>query len=258
VQQMHDELRSRYVASGDSLPEELRILYDSMNDMYEQMAGAHSQLMIRNKRRDRKNERRMMSGEMGMHMQSHRTGEWYRQLQEMHERMARLHRRAGSKSWAKLNEQLAEKHQQMRSMLPGLDRPSEVPFNDKGRPEILNGQRLFATNCASCHGADGQGVPEVYPPIVGAKWITGPASIPIRILLHGMQGEIQVKGEGYNGYMPSFQSRLSIAEITAIVNFLRSKSDSTLTPITQDQAIEIGRRYRDRTMPWTADELQAK
>ncbi|MDZ7683481.1 MAG: c-type cytochrome [Fodinibius sp.] len=255
-EQMHDKLLAQYTASGDTLSQELHLIYDALEPMQERMAGAHRQLLMRNQAQYRDNEQRMMSGKMGMHMQSHRVGEWYQQLQEVHQRLAQIHRRDAEQSWADMNEQMADKYRQMRAILPGLERPTEVPYNDKGNPEILNGQRLFVTNCASCHGTKGQGIKDVYPSVVDTKWVSGSPSIPMRILLHGLEGQLQVNGTEYSGYMPSFSARLSIAEMSAIVNFMRARSDSTLSPITQEQAIRIGQRYRSRTTPWTPDELQ--
>ena len=246
----YEKLQSRYNSNSQSLSDDLQLLYDALWPMHEQMNSAYQQLLTRNQEQYRDNERRMMSGEMGMHMQSHRMGEWYQQLQEIHRRLAQIHDNQGQAAWAEINNQLAEQYQQMYEMLPGLERPTEVPFNDQGNPDILNGQQLYATNCASCHGMQGNGIEGVYPPVVNTDWVTGTPSIPLRVLLHGLEGQINVGGITYKANMPSFSARLSIAEMTAIVNFLRVRSDSSLTPVTQDQAIRIGRNYRNRVTPW--------
>jgi mono/diheme cytochrome c family protein len=252
----HEKLQSQYNSSSESLSNNLQLLYDALWPMHEQMNSAYQQLLTRNQEQYRDNERRMMSGEMGMHMQSHRMGEWYQQLQEIHRRLAQIHDNQGQAAWAEINNQLAEQYQQMYEMLPGLERPTEVPFNDQGNPDILNGQQLYATNCASCHGMQGNGIEGVYPPVVNTDWVTGTPSIPLRVLLHGLEGQINVGGITYKANMPSFSARLSIAEMTAIVNFLRVRSHSSLTPVNQDQAIRIGRNYRNRVTPWNADELR--
>lgn len=36
-------------------------------------------------------------------------------------------------------------------------------------PRPLRGALLYATNCARCHGTDGQGIPRIYPPLWGAR-----------------------------------------------------------------------------------------
>ncbi len=80
--------------------------------------------------------------------------------------------------------------------------------------------------------------------------------MPVRILLNGLTGEIEVGGQTYQGVMPSFKARLSAAEIAAILNYLRSQSDGDLPDITQEEVVRIGKQYRDRTRAWQASELR--
>ena len=55
--------------------------------------------------------------------------------------------------------------------------------------------------CQTCHQENGEGLPNLYPPLAGSEWLTGDAEIPIAIVLHGMQGEITVKGQKFNNVM---------------------------------------------------------
>jgi mono/diheme cytochrome c family protein len=50
------------------------------------------------------------------------------------------------------------------------------------------GERVYAANCASCHGASGAGVPGAFPPLAGDPVVTAqdPAE-QVRIVLKGLQ-----------------------------------------------------------------------
>jgi cytochrome c553 len=59
---------------------------------------------------------------------------------------------------------------------------------------LVAGRRLYIQVCATCHQLNGQGVPGAFPPLAGADWVTGDEATLIRILLHGLQGPIEVNG----------------------------------------------------------------
>ena len=250
----HEALMDRYETSPDSVPGELRSLYAQMQQMHQEMDVNHRQMMSMHMNR-RMQGGDMMSQGMSMQMQGHMTGEWYGQMMSMHQQMAALHDRFGQNRMAEMNRHLAEEFGQMRGMVPGLDEPSEIPFNEEGDPALLNGANLYSRNCASCHGGDAGGMAGVFPPLVGSEWVNGEKSVPIRILLHGLTGEIEVQGRTYNGTMPSFKARLSAAEMAAILNYLRSQSGQELPEITQQDVIRVGKAYAERTRSWEGSEL---
>ena len=255
LQSNYQSLIASYEADADTLPSELQSLYHQMQQMHSDMDVSHRQMMSRNMDRHMQGER-MMSGGMGMHMQSHMTGEWYSQMMGMHNQMARMHQRMGQQNMARMNHRLSDEYGKMRKMVPGLNESSDVPFNEQGDPALLNGGSLYSQNCASCHGSNGEGVSGAFPPLVKSEWITGDKSIPIRILLHGLEGEVDVQGQTYQGIMPSFKARLSAAEIAAILNHIRDKSDGDFSEIAQDDVIQVSKKYSERTHPWAASELQ--
>jgi len=85
----------------------------------------------------------------------------------------------------------------------------------------VDGAAVFAANCAACHQANGEGLPGVFPPLAGSEWVAGEPKILANILLHGITGEITVKGQTFAGMMPPFP-QLSDAEIAAVLTHIRS------------------------------------
>ena len=83
-----------------------------------------------------------------------------------------------------------------------------------------NGEVVYDRVCKACHQANGQGMPGAFPPLAGAGEYYGDAQNHARIVVHGLSGEIVVKGETYNGVMPA-QGMLSDYEIAAVLTYVR-------------------------------------
>jgi nitrite reductase (NO-forming) len=78
-------------------------------------------------------------------------------------------------------------------------------------PEIANitkeiqmerGKKVFLSACFACHMQDGQGLPNIFPPLAGADYLKADKERAIRIPLKGLQGPITVNGKPYNNPMP--------------------------------------------------------
>ena len=104
------------------------------------------------------------------------------------------------------------------------------PVAAVGAAAGVDGKQLFGAKCAACHQASGLGVAGVFPPLAGADWVLGSEKVLISILLHGIQGEIEVKGNTYKGVMPAFGT-LSDDEIAAVLTYVRSDWGNQAKPI---------------------------
>lgn len=119
------------------------------------------------------------------------------------------------------------------------------------------GQRVYAGQCASCHQASGLGVAGVYPPLAGSEWVlNGSPNRVINILLHGLQGPIEVKGNTYNGVMPAFPT-WNDTRISDVLTYIRTNADwgNQATPITPEMVAEVRAQYASRGSAWSAPEL---
>lgn len=255
LQSNYQMLMNRYEASLDELPEELKSMYARMQSMHEHMDANHRQMMA-GKMGRHMDGRNMMSEGMGMHMQGHMTGEWYRQMMSMHERMAAVHEQQDQKQMSEMNRRLSEGYDYMMSMLPDFNEQEDDTFTEEEDGDELDGQSLYLQNCASCHGNSAGGLGSAFPPLVDSEWIAEDKETPIRILLHGLEGRIEVQGQTYQGVMPSFKARLNAAEMAAILNYLRGQSWDDLPEITRDDVIRISASYSDRNRLWTASGLK--
>ena len=119
-----------------------------------------------------------------------------------------------------------------------------VPAQAAPMPPKVSGKTLFATHCVACHQATGQGLPGVFPPLDGSPWVRGEPFVLANILLHGIRGEISVKGGSFQGEMPSFQ-HLSDAELAGIASYIRGSWSNKAADVQADlfaQARQASRR----------------
>jgi mono/diheme cytochrome c family protein len=84
-----------------------------------------------------------------------------------------------------------------------------------------NGAALFEEHCAICHQETGEGVPMQFPPLAGNRDLFKSHDFPVLVILHGLQGKIEVRGNTFNSDMPGFDF-LSNEEIAALVGYIRS------------------------------------
>jgi mono/diheme cytochrome c family protein len=124
-----------------------------------------------------------------------------------------------------------------------------------GGATAANGAEVF-TRCAACHQANGMGVPGAYPPLAGSEWLLGNPEVPIRIVLHGLQGPITVKTGSFNSAMTPFADQLSDAEIAAVISYERSSWGNSASKITAEQVATVRAATKTQTGPWKPDELK--
>ncbi|GHC43232.1 hypothetical protein GCM10010096_12850 [Alcaligenes pakistanensis] len=118
----------------------------------------------------------------------------------------------------------------------------------------VDGHQLFVAQCAACHQATGAGVAGVFPPLVGSEWVLRKPEVLVQIMLHGITGEITVKGNKYNGAMPEFREKFNDEEMTAVVNYLRTElGGNSADPV--DMAFVKAEREKtaDKTDHWNGD-----
>jgi len=101
------------------------------------------------------------------------------------------------------------------------------------------GQTVYETHCASCHAADGRGMPPEYPPLAGNPSIQMQSAVnPIRMVLNGgfppgTSGNPRPYG------MPPFAQQLSDDEVAAVVTYIRAAWGNQGTAISSRQANEL-------------------
>lgn len=110
-------------------------------------------------------------------------------------------------------------------------------------PAPLTGREIYLAKCTACHQADGNGIPNICPPLSTSPRLDGTADEIIRIILLGMKGCIVRGGTTYSGIMPSWRFDLGDMQIAAVVNDVHSRWRPGSPEVTEEQV----RRIREET-----------
>lgn len=118
-----------------------------------------------------------------------------------------------------------------------------------GAATAVDGKQLYGAKCAACHQSTGLGVAGVFPPVAASEWVLGDEKILTNILLHGVNGEMIVKGITYKGAMPAWNS-LSDDELAAVLTYIRSDWGNA-APLIKAETIKNQRELtRSRAEPY--------
>lgn len=104
---------------------------------------------------------------------------------------------------------------------PTAPRPAHAGVAPTARI-TAQGNQLYDTHCADCHGAQGQGVPRAYPPLAGNRAVTlaNPANLVQTVLYGGFGPATQGHPQPYG--MPPLVLQLSDADVAAVLSFVRN------------------------------------
>jgi mono/diheme cytochrome c family protein len=114
-----------------------------------------------------------------------------------------------------------------------------------------SGIDVFAASCASCHQADGTGLPGIFPPLAGhvseLYSADGGPQYLASVVLFGLQGPLTIKGQTYDGVMPGW-FQLGDEEVAVVLDYAMTAWDDQDTlgddyiPITAADVASARRR----------------
>ena len=93
------------------------------------------------------------------------------------------------------------------------------------------------------------GLSGIFPPLVGASWVLENDARLVQILLHGINGELEVNGVVYSGVMPAF-AQLSDAELAAVLTYVRNAWGNAAPAIVATQVADGRERFAADRGAW--------
>jgi len=85
--------------------------------------------------------------------------------------------------------------------------------------QIAAGRQLFAGTCSVCHQANGEGLPNVFPPLAKSDLLAADPRRAMTIVTHGLTGKVTVNGHEYDSVMPPM-SQLTDDEVANILTYV--------------------------------------
>lgn len=133
-------------------------------------------------------------------------------------------------------------------------------LNDEQQKLFAMGRQNYLTTCSGCHGTDGTGLKRFAPPLMGSNWVLGDERLLALIVLHGMEGPVQVKGKRYDTpeilpVMPA-HTTMDDGALTAILTYIRNEWGNNAGPIDKRTVSITRNTTQGRVMPWKAEELK--
>lgn len=96
--------------------------------------------------------------------------------------------------------------------------------------------------------------PGAFPPLAGNRDVAlDNGAFPVTVVLHGLEGPIEVNGTSYDSAMPPF-GHLSDVDIAALVNYMHGAWGNNALPGPDITPAQVARR---RAKPMTSAEVHA-
>lgn len=84
--------------------------------------------------------------------------------------------------------------------------------------QMTQGQKIYESNCAACHGKKGEGRGTMFPPLYQSDYIMKKPQVLLQSMTKGINGPIKVNGKSYNGFMPS--TAINDADVAAVATYI--------------------------------------
>ncbi len=94
------------------------------------------------------------------------------------------------------------------------------------------GEKVYGSNCVTCHQANGQGIKGAFPALDGSKVVKGPKSGQIDVVLNGRS----------NTAMAAFGKQLSDTDIAAAITFTRNSWSNSTGEVVQPSEVKAARK----------------
>ncbi len=92
---------------------------------------------------------------------------------------------------------------------------------------MVEGERVYNSFCASCHQANGKGVPPVFPALAGSPIATGPLKDHLEVIVYGRAGTS----------MNAFGKQLDAAQLAAVAHYQRHAWGNNARDVTQPRDV---------------------
>ena len=149
------------------------------------------------------------------------------------------------------------------AMKPKNYRTKSAKFKNKNFSRTYKlGERVFYEegSCYTCHRDHGQGIARIYPPLAGSEWVLGDPERLTKLTLHGVWGEIRVRGKIFKPTagvppMTAVGNMFSDAEVAAVLTYVRNSWGNDADGVSPDFVKRIRAATKSRRKFFAPEEL---
>lgn len=94
------------------------------------------------------------------------------------------------------------------------------------------GSQVYHGHCQNCHGAKGEGLAALIPPLTDTLWIKSNKTTLPCIIQNGLKQKITISGKVFEGEMPA--SGLTPIEIAQVMTYVTNSFGNKLGVVTGD------------------------
>lgn len=98
----------------------------------------------------------------------------------------------------------------------------------------VNGQRVYAAHCQNCHGANGEGLGTLYPPLTDSTFLNEHRQRLACFIKHGLTGPIEVGGITFDTEMPPTPT-LTPIEIAYVLTYIGNSFGNSMDMFTIEE-----------------------
>lgn len=154
-------------------------------------------------------------------------------------------------------------HKHLKIVLKDIENRKKASMDEGLQKTYPRGTVLFKTVCQTCHGADGDGIQSLAPPLNQSEIVTGDKHRLAAIVLFGLTGPVNVAGKQYkapeiSGDMPGIGSNdeFSDKDIAEVLSFIRGAWSNHAAKVTEKDIQGVRKQYKGRQKSFTMDELK--
>jgi nitrite reductase (NO-forming) len=104
--------------------------------------------------------------------------------------------------------------------------------------QMEKGKLVFMQTCAVCHQANGQGLPNVFPPLAKSDFLMADKNRSIRTVVKGLSGTIVVNGVKYDSVMPPVV-QLTDEQVAHVLTYVRNSWGNSGEAISPDEVRQV-------------------
>ncbi|HEY0947127.1 MAG TPA: copper-containing nitrite reductase [Opitutaceae bacterium] len=102
---------------------------------------------------------------------------------------------------------------------------------------VQRGKALYNQSCFACHGQDGKGIPNTFPPLAGSDYLKADKNRAIHIVLNGLMGPVTVNGKSYNSAMPP--QPFDDAQVADVLSYVMNAWGNSFGGVTSEDVARV-------------------